>query len=202
MRMPNEPSEPSNAKRATLFLSYSHVDDAKARRIASVLEEAGYIVWWDALIEGGAAYAKSIGSALESADAVIVMWSATSVESDWVRDEAAQGRDRHCLIPISLDGARPPLGFGQYQVIKFRNWRGRRDSPQFQALERAISASCGAPSPPHRFRQKGVSRRTALVAGLGAAAAIVGAVPIWPSIAGSLAVKPRVPALPSCLLRI
>ena len=128
VRMPNEPSEPSDSKRATLFLSYSHADDAKARRIATLLEEAGYTVWWDALIEGGAAYARSIGSALETADAVIVMWSAHSVESDWVRDEAAQGRDRQCLIPISLDGARPPLGFRQYQVIKFRSWRGRRDS--------------------------------------------------------------------------
>jgi TolB-like protein/Tfp pilus assembly protein PilF len=172
--MPNEPSEPSNTKRSTLFLSYSHVDDAKARRIASALEEAGYTVWWDALIEGGAAYAKSIGSALETADAVIVMWSANSVESDWVRDEAAQGRDRHCLIPISLDGTRPPLGFRQYQVIKFRSWRGRRDSPQFEALERAISASSGAPSPPLRTRQARISRRAAIIGGAGAAAAIVG----------------------------
>src|SRR5512139_2799820 len=172
--MPNEPSEPSNSKRATLFLSYSHSDDAKARRIAALLEEAGYTVWWDALIEGGAAYARSIGSALETADAVIVMWSANSVESDWVRDEAAHGRDRQCLIPISLDGARPPLGFRQYQVIKFRSWRGRRDSPQFEALERAISACSGAPSPPVRTRQRRVSRLTALFAGAGAAVAAVG----------------------------
>ncbi|MCL6699268.1 TIR domain-containing protein [Sphingomonas sp. NSE70-1] len=172
--MQNEPSEPSDSKRATLFLSYSHADDAKARRIATLLEEAGYTVWWDALIEGGAAYARSIGSALETADAVIVMWSANSVESDWVRDEAALGRDRQCLIPISLDGARPPLGFRQYQVIKFRSWRGRRDSPQFEALERAISSCSGAPAPAVRTRQRGVSRRAALIGGAGAAAAIVG----------------------------
>lgn len=172
--MSNEPSEPSNTKRATLFLSYSHVDEAKARRIASVLEEAGYTVWWDALIEGGATFAKSIGSALESADAVVVMWSASSVESDWVRDEAAQGRDRQRLIPISLDGTRPPLGFRQYQVIKFRSWRGRRDTPQFEALERAISTCCGAPLPPVRSRPKRMSRRTALIGGAGVAAAIVG----------------------------
>ena len=172
--MPNEPSEPSNTKRATLFLSYSHVDDARARRIASALEEAGYTVWWDALIEGGAAFAKSIGSALESADAVVVMWSASSVESDWVRDEAAQGRDRQCLIPISLDGTRPPLGFRQYQVIKFRSWRGRRDSPQFVALERAISSCSGSPVPPVRTRPTRMSRRAALIGGVGAAAAMVG----------------------------
>ena len=172
--MSNEPLEPSNSKRATLFLSYSHSDDAKARRIASALEEAGYTVWWDALIEGGATFAKSIGSALESADAVIVMWSANSVESDWVRDEAAQGRDRQCLIPISLDGTRPPLGFRQYQVIKFRSWRGRRDAPQFEALEKAISRCSGSPMPPVRSHATRMSRRAALVGGAGAAAAIVG----------------------------
>ena len=171
--MPKEPSEPSDSKRATLFLSYSHADDAKARRIATLLEEAGYTVWWDALIEGGAAYARSIGSALETADAVIVMWSAHSVESDWVRDEAALGRDRQCLIPISLDGARPPLGFRQYQVIKFRSWRGKRDSPQFQALERAISSCSGSPLPPAKTPQRGVSRRAAMIGGVGAAAALI-----------------------------
>jgi TolB-like protein/Tfp pilus assembly protein PilF len=171
--MPNEPTEPSNSKRATLFLSYSHVDDAKARRIASALEEAGYTVWWDALIEGGAVYAKSIGSALETADAVIVMWSASSVESDWVRDEAAQGRDRQRLIPISLDGTRPPLGFRQYQVIKFRSWRGRRDSPQFDALERAIATCSGSTPLPVRSRQRRISRRTMLIGGTAAAATFV-----------------------------
>lgn len=171
--MPNEPSEPSNIKRATLFLSYSHADDSKARRIASALEEAGYTVWWDALIEGGAVYAKSIGSALEAADAVIVMWSASSVESDWVRDEAAQGRDRQRLIPISLDGTRPPLGFRQYQVIKFRSWHGRRDSPQFEALERAISTCSGSAQPPVRARKRHMSRRTMLIGGAGATVAVI-----------------------------
>src|SRR5919106_2449147 len=122
----SEPSpETSTADPTTLFLSYSHVDEAKARRIASALENAGYTVWWDELVEGGAAYAKSIGSALATADVVIVLWSATSVESDWVRDEAAQGRDRHRLVPLSLDGTHPPLGFGQYQTIDFSRWRGR-----------------------------------------------------------------------------
>ena len=72
--------------------------------------QAGYTVWWDAMIEGGAAYAKSIGSALEAADAVIVMWSAASVESDWVRDEAAQARDRHRLIPAFPGRHAPAAG--------------------------------------------------------------------------------------------
>ena len=68
------------------------------------LEAAGLSLWWDARIEGGAAFAKSIEAALEECDAVIVVWSAQSVGSDWVLDEAAKGRDLHKLVPVSFDG--------------------------------------------------------------------------------------------------
>ena len=173
----SEPSpEPSSAKRLTLFLSYAHADEARARRLAKALDEAGYNVWWDALIEGGTAYAKTINHALETADVVIVMWSAASVESDWVRDEAALGRDRHRLVPLSLDRVKPPLGFRQYQFINFRRWRGRRDGPEFVALERAIAAAAGHAVPEPKARPTRISRRTAMIAGgVAGAAAIYGA---------------------------
>ena len=73
---------------STIFLSYAHADKAKAQRIASALEKSGYVVWWDALIEGGSRFAKSIDEALDKADAVVVLWSKDSIESDWVKDEA------------------------------------------------------------------------------------------------------------------
>ena len=145
--MPIEPPEPSPSKPVTLFLSYSHSDEAKARRISSALRQVGYEVWWDELIEGGAVYARSISTALQTADVVIVLWSAAAVESDWVRDEAAQGRDRQRLVPLRIDGTRPPLGFGQYQAINFKNWRGRRDSREFVALQRAIATALGQEIP-------------------------------------------------------
>ena len=67
----SEPTpEPSSAKRLTLFLSYAHADEARARRLKGALEEAGYNVWWDALIEGGTAYAKTINHALETAEVI------------------------------------------------------------------------------------------------------------------------------------
>lgn len=173
--MPDQSPEPSSAKRVTLFLSYAHDDESWARRIKTALEQAGYTVWWDAMIEGGAAFAKSISTALEAADVIIVLWSAASVESDWVRDEAAHGRERHRLVPLSLDGTRPPLGFRQYQFISFRRWRGQRDAPEFVALERAIATAAGQEMPSLAARRLPVSRRTALIAGsIGAAAAIYG----------------------------
>ncbi len=170
--MPSEPPE-SSAGPVTLFLSYSHVDETRARRIKAALEQAGYTVWWDELIEGGAVFASSISAALETADVILVLWSSASVESDWVRDEAAQGRDRHRLVPLSLDGTRPPLGFRQYQMIDVSQWRGRPSASEFAALERAIAVAAGQEVPNRPASRTRMSRRTAIIAGGAAAAAVI-----------------------------
>jgi TolB-like protein len=162
------------SKAVTLFLSYARADESFARRIAAALQHAGYVVWWDALIEGGAAFAQSIAEALESADAVLVLWSQTSVQSDWVKDEAAQGRERHRLIPLSLDGTLPPLGFRQYQMIDLTHWHGRRNSPQFASIERAIASAVGHSAGSVKGTRTSVSRRGLLIGGSAVAVAAAG----------------------------
>jgi TolB-like protein len=157
---------------AKLFLSYARDDTDAATKLVNALERARHEVWWDALIEGGTRYSRSIGEALEAADAVVVLWSSRSVESDWVRDEAAQGRDRHRLVPLSLDGTAPPLGFRQIQTVDISRWHGRVDAAQFRAIERAIAVALGgevaAPQvPPRRW----LTRRQALAGGTAAALA-------------------------------
>lgn len=162
----------ASGKPISLFLSYSRADETRAGRLASVLEKAGYEVWWDARIEGGAAYARSISSALDAADAVIVLWSATSIESDWVRDEAVQGRDRRRLIPLTLDGSIPPIGFRQYQVIDVSHWRGRSGAQEIAAIERAIHSVVSSEPKPSAGRAVSFSRRSALMTGGAVAAAL------------------------------
>ena len=162
------------AVRPTIFLSYSHADRATAQRLTAALEQSGYTIWWDALIEGGSRFAKSIDEALQKADAVLVLWSEQSIESDWVRDEAAQGRDRHRLVPVSIDGTRPPLGFRQIQVIDLSGWRGRADAPQIDAIRRAIAVALGAKPAPRSIASAPVTRRRAIAAGAGGAALLAG----------------------------
>jgi hypothetical protein len=77
---------------ASVFLSYDRDDAAKARPLAAALEKAGHSVWWDLRVRGGAQFSKVIEEALQAADAVVVLWSKNSVDSAWVRDEAAAGR--------------------------------------------------------------------------------------------------------------
>lgn len=98
---------------ASVFLSYDHDDAVRATPIASALENAGHLVWWDRHIKGGAEYNDVIEAAVEKADAVVEL----SVRSAWVRDEAAEGRDQGKLVPVLIDAIKPPMGFRQFQTI-------------------------------------------------------------------------------------
>lgn len=133
---------------ASVFLSYDRDDTAKARSIAAALEKAGHSVWWDTSISGGSQFAKEIEQALDKADVVVVLWTSFSIESAWVKDEAGAGRDKGCLVPLSLEGTLPPLGFRQFQAIDLGRWRGRGRIPHLKAILEAIEhrlQACGSP---------------------------------------------------------
>ena len=187
---------------STVFLSYCRSDQADAARLAAALTAAGLDVWWDHLIEGGAAFAKRIESALEGADAVVVLWSARSIESDWVLDEAARGRDLRKLVPASLDGTPSPLGFRQYQTVDLVRWREGGDEAPLQALVRAAAAmGTGAktdglrsappnpePMPARNSGAANAARRRLMLGALAAVPALGGGFYAWRHFAGGSAV--------------
>ena len=163
------PPEDDTAAGGRVFVSYSRADGERVQPLVDALMAEGFDVWWDSKIPGGAAFAREIEAALTAADAVIVVWSATSVESDWVRDEASTGRDRGRLVPVRIDGAAVPLGFGQYQVIDLRGWSGERGATAFGRLTAAIErtslgAAAGTSRPSLRLPHR-PTRRTIWVAG-------------------------------------
>ena len=128
---------------AQVFLSYDRDDGAKARAIAQALERAGHSVWWDLHVRGGTEFSKAIEEALKAADVVLVLWSERSIESPWVRDEAATGRDRRRLVPVALDKAEPPLGFRQFQTIDLSGWKGRGTIPRMPDILYSIDGALG-----------------------------------------------------------
>lgn len=127
--------------RRTVFLSYARSDEEQATRLAAALEAGGLQVWWDKLIEGGAAFADSIQSSLDSCDAVVVCWSRGSVTSDWVRDEAGRGRDLYKLVAVTLDGSEPPLGFRQYHAVDLSRWNGAPADAVITSIVRSVQAA-------------------------------------------------------------
>jgi tetratricopeptide (TPR) repeat protein len=125
---------------ARVFLSYDRDDTEQARPVAIALEKAGHSVWWDLHVRGGAEFSKAIEEALEAADVVVVLWSANSVGSAWVRDEASVGRDTGRLVPVTIDGTQPPLGFRQFQTIDLSDHAGRGSPHQLEALFDAVES--------------------------------------------------------------
>lgn len=121
----------------SIFFSYSRADREQVLPIIERLEAAGYSVWWDGLLKGGDRFLQVTENALETADVVLVMWTRTSAASDWVRDEATRGRDRRCLLSVSLDGCEPPLGFRQIQYIDVS---GEGDVVQRPAFAKVLEA--------------------------------------------------------------
>ena len=164
-----------------VFVSYARPDEKAARAVIAILEDAGFKVWWDDLIAGGERFGAQISDKLEGARAVVVLWSANSIASHWVQDEASLGRDKNCLVPLSLDGSAPPLGFRQFQSLDISRGGMKASNP---AMKRAVKAAAeimgrsttplaGKPSKP------AMSRRGVLLAGGGAVVVAVGGYAAW-----------------------
>jgi adenylate cyclase len=130
-----------------IFLSYARDDVDAARQLAEGISEAGHDVWWDRHLHGGSRFAAEIDQALKDAEVVVVLWSDASVESAWVQDEAAEGRDSGRLVPVALDSAKPPLGFRQFHTLQLSLSDGNGRPEALGELLDAISSTCG--SDPH-----------------------------------------------------
>ena len=128
---------------AKVFLSYAREDAAAARQLAESIGRAGHDVWWDSHIKGGSRFSTEIDRELKTAQAVVVLWSQASVESAWVQDEAAEGRDSGRLVPVTLGGSRPPLGFRQFHTVDFGTWNGDGEPANLDELVEAITKTAG-----------------------------------------------------------
>ncbi len=162
-----------------VFLSYARADRKRALPLIAALEQAGISVWWDGLLEGGDSFLPTTEAALEAADAVVVLWSQTSVDSHWVRDEATRGRERQCLVPLRLDHSPPPLGFRQFQVIDLSTWRGKADAAPIAAAVRAIRGFSGQTHAHVPVAPATASRRGVLLGGGAAVVAVAGGMVAW-----------------------
>lgn len=126
-----------------LFLSYARQDRPFVERLAQALTREGYQVWWDKSLAGGDRFAAEIETALNAADAVIVIWSKSSAASDWVRDEAGRARADGKLVPVSLESDAVALGFGALHTIDMSRFRGALTDPGMAELLRALDQQPG-----------------------------------------------------------
>jgi adenylate cyclase len=100
---------------ADIFLSYARDTADTATRVAATLRDQGFSVWFDEELPAHRAYADVIAAELDSARAVLVLWSDAATRSQWVRSEADRARATGKLVQARIDGARLPMPFDQIQ---------------------------------------------------------------------------------------
>lgn len=110
-----------------IFISYSRKDSPCAYRIARILEGQGFKIWIDKDdIPPGAPFPMKIFEAIRNASAMIILWSANSQSSDYVKHELEEAQNQYMhrrmpIIPIWLDDT--PL----HPILKSINAKPLRD---------------------------------------------------------------------------
>jgi hypothetical protein len=89
---------------ADIFISYSQEHPAHTKALAADLEGRGYTTWWDTSLLPGDKYGKLIEHEIDQAKVIIVIWTAESVGSDWVRAEAKRGHKGNKLVTLYVPG--------------------------------------------------------------------------------------------------
>ncbi len=130
-----------------IFLSYNEKDREQARRVAALLESVGWSVWWDRRIPAGETWRSVLEKALEDMRCMIVLWSSRSIESEWVYEEATEGRRLGKLVPVMIEAVRPPAGFREIQAADLTDWDGSREFDGMRMLIADLESMLGKPVP-------------------------------------------------------
>lgn len=131
-----------------IFLSYASDDVERVRPLVHALERHGWTVWWDRTsIPVGQTFDQVIETALDAARCVIVVWSSASVQSDWVKAEAEDSRQRGILIPVAIETElRLPLSFRFIQTAQLAGWQGDESHDEFRKVVTAVTEHIGPPA--------------------------------------------------------
>ena len=123
-----------------IFISYARSDEAIAEQVAVALRSLGREVWRDDELPAHRAYSEVIEERLKAAAAVVVLWSAEAVKSQWVRAEADAARTAGTLVQASIDGSVPPLPFNQIQCADLKDWTVKIDTAGWRKLVASVAA--------------------------------------------------------------
>jgi hypothetical protein len=111
---------------ADIFISY------KSERI---IEAHGFSVWYDYDLVPGKNFGQRIEAEIRQAKAVVVLWCALSIQSEWVQDEADLAKKLGSFIPARIETCDPPLGFRRDDFVDISAWNG---DPSTRSLDRLI----------------------------------------------------------------
>jgi len=142
-----------------IFISYAREDRERILPLVRALEEAGWSVFWDRTIPISKTWQQVIGKEVDECRCMIVAWSSASVESEWVYEEAGEGKRRQILFPLIFDDTLPPLGFRSIQAGDLSKWDGKEKSTALKKLIQDLSEIIGEPPNHSETKQQAEEER-------------------------------------------
>lgn|GEM_PF-615558 len=123
---------------ASIFISYCHVDQLYARRLADALAKKGFEIWFDLRVNPGRKWSQEIEANLDNCGAVIVVMTSAARQSKWVENEVLRAlRRKKDIFPLLLEGEQFfPLESTHHHDVR----DGRLPGPDFyQSLSHAVA---------------------------------------------------------------
>lgn len=134
---------------ADIFVSYSRLDQERAKPIVERLNSLGYSVWSYATARRGAAFENEVQRELDAARAVLVVWSNGARNASWVIAEAAAARDAGKLVQMRIDGAEIPAPFARDTIADMSGTKsewGPLEDALAQIVKAGVRAEAGGQS--------------------------------------------------------
>ena len=129
-----------------VFISYASSSETQARQVGDALRALGHEVWRDDELPAHRPYSEVIEERLQAAGAVVVIWSAEAVKSQWVRAEADAAREKGTLVQVTVDGTVPPMPFNQIQCADLKGWDGDVSATGWRKVASSVAALIGESS--------------------------------------------------------
>jgi len=126
-----------------VFISYATSTAKQAQQVAEALRALGHGVWLDDQIPAHRAFTEEIDQRLTAARAVVVIWSADAVKSQWVQSEADRARRDDKLVQLTFDGARLPMPFDRIQCADLTGWTGDLDASGWKKVAASVAELVG-----------------------------------------------------------
>ena len=135
-----------------VFISHAYSDKSLARKAAKALQEAGLEVWWDEQVLPGDNWADAHAKALDSSQAMVLLLSPSSLQSQEVRSDLsfALGRSiyKNRVVPIltssydSMDYSSVPWVLKGMNAVELDSYR--RPEEAFRQVATRLKTSLQA----------------------------------------------------------
>lgn len=157
-----------------IFISFKTEERASALALKEALEQGGLSVWWQENIQCGREWHGEIDAALLSAGCVVVLWTAASIKSPWVRHEASQAVARGVYTPVRLSPMAIGSPFDRIQATDLFNWKGDANHPGLLGLLARAAQLIPKPRSPLQRSMRFLRRNIGVLASSLVAAAAIG----------------------------